>query len=328
MSVEQILDNIYKIEVPLPRNPLRSINDYLIKDKTKSILIDTAMNMEECSEVLIEALNSLNIDFQNLDLIITHMHADHAGLLGLIKELSKNKANIYMSELDGNILNDISTWDKMHKILMKNGFPEELLEKAILKHPGHMFSHKSKFSFIPLNEGDSISINKYNLTFVSTPGHTQGHICIYEKNNNILFSGDHILDDITPIIAIETSEDINPLDNYMKSLEKISNYNINLVLPGHRKIITDINKRIDEIIKHHYKRLNEIVNILKNNKVAMSAYEMASQMSWDINYSEWGDFPIAQKWFATGEAASHLEYLYQKGEIKKKYNNNKIYYYI
>ena len=327
MSVEQILENIYKIEVPLPRNPLKSVNDYLIKDEDKSILIDTAMNMQECSKVLIDSLKLLNVDFQNLDLIITHMHADHAGLLGLIKELSKNKANIYMSEYDGNILNDLSVWDEMLEIFKKNGFPEELLENAILKHPGHLFSHKSMFSFIPIKEDDTISISKYNLTFISTPGHTKGHMCIYEETNKILFSGDHILDDITPIISIETSGDANPLDSYLKSLKKIANYNIEVVLPGHRKIITDINKRIDEIIKHHQERLNEIIYILKSNNT-INAYEVASQMSWNVNHGIWDDFPIAQKWFATGEAASHLEYLYQKGEIEKKNCNNKIYYYI
>jgi len=328
MAIEQILDSIYKIEIPLPRNPLKSVNDYLIKDGRKSILIDTAMNMQECSAALMDALHSLDIDFQNLDLIITHMHADHAGLLGLIKELSQNKAKIYMSEVDGHILNNPSIWDEMFEIFKQNGFPEEFLGKAILKHPGNMFSHKGNFSFIPSKEGDTISINNYNLTFISTPGHTQGHMCIYEKANKILFSGDHILNDITPIISIETMGDTNPLDNYIQNLKKISNYEIELVLPAHRRIITDINKRINELIRHHNERLEELVDILKSNKKAMSAYEVASQMSWDINYRTWEDFPIAQKWFATGEAASHLEYLYQKSEIEKKTHNSKIYYYI
>ena len=51
------------------------------------------------------------------------------------------------------------------------------------------------------------------------------------------------------------------------------------------------------------------------NSGARNAYEVASKMSWDIKCDRWEDFPLAQKWFATGEALSHLRYLEEKGTI-------------
>jgi hypothetical protein len=40
-------------------------------------------------------------------------------------------------------------------------------------------------------------------------------------------------------------------------------------------------------------------------------------MTWDIKCDSWEAFPLAQKWFATGEAISHLRYLKEKGRIER-----------
>ena len=40
-------------------------------------------------------------------------------------------------------------------------------------------------------------------------------------------------------------------------------------------------------------------------------------MTWDIDCARWEDFPIPQKWFATGEALAHLLHLERAGRIKK-----------
>jgi hypothetical protein len=45
---------------------------------------------------------------------------------------------------------------------------------------------------------------------------------------------------------------------------------------------------------------------------------VASQMTWDIDSESWDQFPVAQKWFATGEAISHLRYLEEEGKLVRK----------
>ena len=69
-----------------------------------------------------------------------------------------------------------------------------------------------------------------------------------------------------------------------------------------------IRERIDELKQHHELRIAQIMSIL-NQKPDLSAFEVASKMTWDIEADSWDDFPVAQKWFATGEAISHLRYL-------------------
>jgi glyoxylase-like metal-dependent hydrolase (beta-lactamase superfamily II) len=128
-------------------------------------------------------------------------------------------------------------------------------------------------------------------------------MCLYEPDKKILVAGDHILIDITPNIQCWTDEQ-NPLQDYLTSLDKVNDMEIDLVLPGHRRVITDHRKRIAELKEHHRARLEEVLSILEDHP--QTAFEVASQMTWDLDADSWEDFPRAQKWFATGEAIAHL----------------------
>ena len=118
--------------------------------------------------------------------------------------------------------------------------------------------------------------------------------------------------DITPNIQCWTDEQ-NPLQDYIASLDKVNDIEIDLVLPGHRRLITDHKTRIAELKEHHKKRLGEILFILASTP--FTAFEVASRMTWDLDCDSWENFPLAQKWFATGEAIAHLRYLERKGFI-------------
>ena len=82
--------------------------------------------------------------------------------------------------------------------------------------------------------------------------------------------------------------------------------------------------RIKELYKHHEDRLKEVINILSDEE--KTAYMVARDMTWEIDCKNWEDFPSPQKWFATGEAIAHLQYLYFLGKIKRMEKNG-IYYY-
>ena len=58
----------------------------------------------------------------------------------------------------------------------------------------------------------------------------------------------------------------------------------------------------------------------------MSGAEVASKMRWDLNIKSWEGFPPAQKFFATGEALSHLSHLVFKKELVKELCNGVVFY--
>jgi glyoxylase-like metal-dependent hydrolase (beta-lactamase superfamily II) len=311
---EEILPGLYRIEVPLPGSPLKATNSYVIKGAERSLIIDTGWNREDCMTALVSGLKECGVDLQQADFFITHMHADHSGLVSI---LAAEGARIYFGRADAEIIRSSTPehWEKMIDFVRRCGFPGEELEKAIGSHPGRRYSPNTSLNLYVSKDGDTISIGDYLFKCIETPGHTAGHICLYEPAKKIFMCGDHILFDITPNITLSL-EERNPLKEYLMSLDKVYDLDVELVLPGHRSIFKNQKGRIRELKQHHQTRLNEIISILGKGK--QNAFQIASQMTWDIGYKSWDLFPPAQKLFAFGEALAHLKYLEEEGEVERQ----------
>jgi len=316
--IEEILTNLYRIEIPLPRSPLKALNSYVIKDTERNLIIDTGWNQKECLVAMEAGLSQLRVDLRRTDFFITHLHADHFGLLpDLVTESSK----IYFNQPDTDRFRSGFLWDNLAHFALLNGYPERELQASLQSHPGFKFRPNSDLVFSILKEGATLSFGDYAFNCIETPGHTLGHMCLYEPKQKIFVAGDHLLSDITPNIQL-WSDERDPLKEYFESLDKVYKLDIKLVLPGHRSIFRNYRERIEELKQHHQKRLDEIISILE--KGDKHAFQVASEMSWDILCDSWDLFPVSQKWFATGEAIAHLKYLKEKGVIKSEMRNQTI----
>ena len=309
---EEVLPNLFRIKIPLPESPLKYLNSYIIKGPARSLIIDTGLNRKECLEAMQKGLDTLGIDLSKSDIFITHLHADH---FGLVSELATDSTNILFSRPNKELMESWEGFGAMVAYAGQNGFPEDQLKAAIDKHPGAKYGS----DWIPetkvLDDGDVIDVGVYHFKCVATPGHTMGHTCLYEPDKRILVAGDHILIDITPNIQCWSDTD-NHLKHYLASLDKVHKLQVDLVLPGHRRLINNHRARIEELKKHHALRLDEVLAILQ--KGSMSAFEVAAHMSWDIDCEHWDQFPVAQKWFATGEALAHLRYLEEEAKVVRR----------
>jgi glyoxylase-like metal-dependent hydrolase (beta-lactamase superfamily II) len=311
---EEISPGLYRIEVPLPGSPLKATNSYVVKGTDRSLIIDTGWNREDCMGALVSGLGECRVDLKQADFFITHMHSDHSGL---VSALAAEGAKIYFGQADAEIIRSTTPahWDKMIGFARECGFPGEDLQKAIGSHPGRRYSPDSSLNISVARDGDTITIGGYSFTCVETPGHTPGHICLYEPTKKVFVCGDHILVDITPNITVSIQER-NPLKEYLASLDKVYDLDVELVLPGHRGIFRDHKQRIRELRQHHQARLREVASILGKGK--QNAFQVASQMTWDIGYKSWDLFPPAQKLFAFGEAMAHLAYLEEEGKVGRE----------
>lgn len=319
----QILPNIYKIEIPLPQNPLKATNSYFIRGSQRNLLVDTGFNCDESRNAMDQALQELDIDMETTDLFITHLHSDHGGLAGY---LVTPQTTIWMSENDGRIIAD--SRDSQHWALFNNfarfsGLIAIGVEGGVEKHPGFRFASRPFDRFTAVRDGDEIHVGDYCFRCVLTKGHTAGHICLYDPQKKLLLSGDHILGKITPNITLWRMGD-DVLGDYLASLEKIAALEIDLVLPGHRHLITDCRGRIEELKQHHRKRLDEVLGLIRQGR--MCAAEVARLMDWDLSYKDWEEFPWGQKLFATGEAMSHLYHLMKKGTLNSTVIDEVVYF--
>ena len=309
---EEILPDLFRIKIPLPESPLKYLNSYVIRTAERNLIIDTGLNRKECLDAMLNGLKKLGVELAQSDIFITHLHADH---FGLVAKLVTDSSDILFSRPEKELMESWEGFDSMVGYAGGNGFPANELKAALDKHPGNKYGTDWIPELKVLEDGDAIDVGDYHFKCVATPGHTMGHICLYEPAKKVLVAGDHILIDITPNIQC-WSDTQNPLKHYIESLDKVSKLDIDLVLPGHRRLIEDHHARIDELKEHHKNRLNEVLDILK--KPDQHAFQVASQMSWDIKAESWDHFPVAQKWFATGEALSHLRCLEEEGKVSRR----------
>lgn len=320
--IEKVYHNIYKNEVPLPNNPLRALNSYIILSEDRNLIIDTGFNRAECREALFNGIKELGIDLNKTDLLVTHLHADHSGLAAA---LNKEGVKIYAGKIDGEMINKMTLaayWEKFKDYGKIFGLQKDNM--SFDDHPGYKYCPKEPVEFVPLKEGDTLDIGDYSFEIIDIPGHTPGHIGLYEKKHKIFFCGDHVLDRITPNIAFWGFEYDDILSVYFNSLKKVYEYDIDHLFSAHRNIVKDHKKRINELLAHHEKRLNEILEIIKDDKKTVR--DTAANMHWELRYDSWEDFPNPQKWFASGEAMSHLEHLVAIGKANKTSDKDVLYY--
>jgi glyoxylase-like metal-dependent hydrolase (beta-lactamase superfamily II) len=320
---EELFPGFFKIITPLPNSPLKYLNSYIVKGPARFLIIDTGLNRPECLDQFLKAASELKLDLDKADFFITHMHADHVGLLG---DLVRPTSTVYFNGPEIRYF-DPAEKEKSHRIrdafFVANGYPEKEYRLALANNQGMLYGLKSKIDFTPLKEGSLLEVGDYCFRCIETPGHSPGHMCLYEPAKKVLVSGDHILNDITPHIAWWPEME-NSLAQYLESLDKVDVLETNLVLPGHRVINKDHHARIKEIKQHHQKRLNEVILTLEDGE--KTAFQIASKLSWDIKYDDWDDFPISQKYFAVGETIAHIKHLEFNGSIKCLTRENRYYY--
>ena len=319
--LREVYKNIYVNEIPLPKNPLKAIKSYIIKSKDKNLIIDTGFNIEECRDVFFKGIEELKLDFNKTELFLTHLHSDHSGMAS---ELFKKGVKIYASEKDGQLINKMTTidyWENFEK--WKVCFDLEKDNVSYSNHPGYKYCPREKMNFTFLKDGDKLQVGEYNFKVIDISGHTPGQIGLYDEEHKIFFCGDHILDRITPNITFWSFE-MDALKIYFENLKKIYDYDIKNLFTAHRSDVNDHKQRINEIFHHHNERINEILDIVKNEK--KSPRDIATEMTWAIRCKDWDDFPNSQKWFAVGEVMAHLQYLKNLGKVKEDIINNVMYY--
>lgn len=302
--------DVYRIRVVLPDNPLQYLNAYVIKGKSDNLVIDTGFNRPECKEALCQGLQEIGIELQHTALFLSHLHADHTGLVGLFAEAG---CPIYMHPTDYQYLVDSEdgrTWKAAEDNFMREGMPPEEI-KSQFSNQARTFSPDPHFPINAVVDGDILKAADCEFQVIHTPGHTPGLCCLYLPREGIFFTSDHILFDITPNIQVWYHMK-HALRRYLDSLRKVKALPVRLALPGHREVGTSIVGRIDELMTHHDRRLREVLRLAEAYPHS-TAYEIAPHMSWSMRGKAWQDFPPTQKWFALGETLSHIEYLVDRG---------------
>ncbi|MFA6506124.1 MAG: MBL fold metallo-hydrolase [Treponemataceae bacterium] len=314
--IEEVSPGILRIETPLPGNPLKAVNSYLVRGEKRSLLIDSCFDFEDSRAFLAAALVEAGVAPDKVDFFGTHSHPDH---IGLFHRFYGEGSGAYMGRADIELCNRQKTesyWVRLRDYILSHGFPAGDIDILIAGNQTYKDRVSPAVPFIPAEDGTVIAVGGYRLECLWTPGHTPGQTCLYDREKKLLFSGDHILEGISPSV-VQWVDMEDSLGSYFRSLEKIEALEVSLMLPGHREPSLRCRQRILELREYHKSRLDETMEILGANREE-SAYAIASRMKWGRSGDAWTRYPGLQRWFAAGAVVAYLENLRLNGAVKRR----------
>ncbi|GGO64839.1 MBL fold metallo-hydrolase [Nonomuraea cavernae] len=302
--------------MPIPGNPLGYTLVYAVESPKGPVLIDAGWNHPDAWEALHGGLGSLGIDIATVrGVVVTHFHPDHAGLAGQVRETSG--AWIAMHEADAALVRLMhGLADGEHRsfqadMLRRAGADPAEVDVATAQRPKPPAPPDRE-----LRDGDLVDLPGRKLRAVHTPGHTPGHICLHLEDADRLFTGDHVLPDITPHVGIYPydRDDVDPLGEFLGSLERIGDMGPLDALPAHEWTFPDAAARATEIRQHHEEKLTELHALLAERPEPQTIWEVAAMMTWN---RPWDDLSPMLRGMAAGEAAAHLRALEARGAIRR-----------
>ncbi|MGD0779309.1 MAG: MBL fold metallo-hydrolase [Dehalococcoidales bacterium] len=316
-----------KLPITMEQSDLTHVNVYLIKGVKGYLLVDSGWNTDESFTTFHNYLLKHGIGFQDIkQILVTHVHPDHYGMAGRIKQLSGAEIIMHYIEKDyirPRYIDMNELLNLTDKALIANGASEkemEVLRDATLGLENYIVPTQPDTT---LHDGETIKTGLFSFRVIWTPGHSSGHLCLYEPEKKILLSGDHILPKITPNVGLHPQSIENPLGRYIESLQQIRKLDIELTLPGHDQPFKNPRARIDEIIHHHNNRNQEILGTLELG--AKTAYKIAQEITWGNN-SGWNDLPPFHQRMAVFETLAHLEMMAAESRVDKVSHRGVFYY--
>jgi glyoxylase-like metal-dependent hydrolase (beta-lactamase superfamily II) len=319
-KIQEIAPGLFRISIPLAFG-LDYVHTYAALEQDRVALFDTGPSMPSGLSMYKNALAGFGRSIEDVDRIfITHSHVDHCGFAGRIKEISE--ARIFLSEIEFEAITrahrDLRKIDSIGNFWRHYG----LDEKTIVTFSTVLDAFTSATAPFTtnhfLNDEELIKIGDRTFCVLSTPGHTRGHVSFFLQEEQIFLSGDCILPHITPNLSPDlTCPSFLPLENFIKSLERIGALPVKTVYPAHGEPFEDLPGRVEEIIEHHVQRKDLTWRSVSNTP------QSASEISKKIFGDSLSGF---DQGLAFNETYVHLLQLEKEGRITRRQKDGRVFF--
>jgi len=314
--VERLAGDLWSIPVPIPNNPLRYVSSYAFAAGRGLVLLDTGWAADSSWEALVSGLESIGASPSDVSgVLVSHMHLDHAGLAGRLREASG--AWIAMHPADRAVIANPALRDPELAVAREVAFLVSLGATAdeAATAVGSVEAYRGFTSIaLPdreLADGELADVPGWRLRAVHTPGHTPGHVCFVDELSQRLFAGDHILPRITPNISVHAVERVNPLFDYLNSLGKVRDLPVDEIMPAHEWRFRGLAQRADDIAAHHERRLAELLAAIAAHPDT-TCWDLAGLLTWSRS---WDQYSGRMRISAVTETAAHVLELVRRGLV-------------
>jgi glyoxylase-like metal-dependent hydrolase (beta-lactamase superfamily II) len=304
---------IHRLAIPTPFAVGR-VNTYLIEDEPLT-LVDSGPNSGRALDELQRRLRDRGHSLEDIELIlVTHQHIDHIGLVEIIAAHSKAEVAAIGPAVPfiENYSNAAADDDRFAMDLMvRHGIPEDV-SRALgsVSAAFRGWGAKAKITRV-LDDGETLEFRDRTLKVHFRPGHSPSDTIFEDADRKILLSADHLLAHISsnPLITRPQNgaERRQALVEYMESLRKTREMDVNLVLPGHGDPITDHRTLIDQRFEMHGRRAEKLYGLISERP--RTAHELAQAL--------WGNIAVTQAYLTLSEVIGHTDLLVADGRVRE-----------
>ncbi|MBM3470210.1 MAG: MBL fold metallo-hydrolase [Armatimonadetes bacterium] len=306
---------IIPLALPTPY-PVGPVNAYLLPGPPVT-LVDCGPKTPEALTALRDGLERagsclerVGVRLEEIErLVITHGHIDHFGLAATIAGESGAEVCAHRADLP-KLTGDRAFVEPMRALISEAGFPSgvaEALLDVLRRYRGQLDPITPACL---LDDGTLVPLADGTLEVLHTPGHAQGHICLWNGlwDGGALISGDLLLEEISPNPLVEfdgNGQRIRTLPSLLRSLRRIAALEPAITYPGHGDPIPEPARRVRELLLHHEARKDRLGQMLAGR--AWTLRELAA--AW------FPDLSPANLILGLSEVLGHLDLIEEAGHL-------------
>ncbi len=304
-------EGIYRITLPLPFPTPNAVNCYLFEGDQGLTLLDCGIDGDDEIELLNRALAGFGFALTDLHrLVASHLHVDHMGMAKRI--IVSTGCEWVMHSSTAAEVEHYNDWDhrrnELARLVEEGGAPHQAVTRFRREMTRPAWFSEAIAPTHPVENGQRIPLSPTrSLEVIFTPGHQANQVCLRDSRTGRLFSGDHVLPRISPFIPY-TGEDQDHLGAYLASLDRIVGLDVHETYPGHGPIIEQGSARAHQILLHHQRRLDAMLEVLNERP----------RTPWQIMQSVFRpNLSFLEERLAFQETMAHLEHLRRTGRVQR-----------
>jgi glyoxylase-like metal-dependent hydrolase (beta-lactamase superfamily II) len=312
VEVAEVAEGVFRLALPLGIHGVPTVSAYLLRGDEGDTLVDCGIAAgvdggdpgPDGTAAVTAALAAAGGSLEQLArLVVTHAHIDHFGLAGEVVRRSGGELWMHRrTDLD----------------LAKYAEPDEAVDRRTLMLADHGLygtelteSSEGLRDWLPvmpslgrpsrlLDGGERFPAGGRTWEVVHTPGHSPGHVCLWNAEERLLCSGDHLLQVVSPPVTFERGFEPDPMGSYLASLDRVRDLAPELVLPGHGTPFRDGARRAETIAAGKRRRLAQVRDLVEGRP--RTVVELAADLFGSVQLTG------AQRHFVTAEILAYLAY--------------------
>jgi glyoxylase-like metal-dependent hydrolase (beta-lactamase superfamily II) len=328
-EVTEVAPGVLRCQLPIDMPGLGHVNCYVLEDDRGVAVVDPGLPGRRTFTALTARLATAGIPVHRVHtVVVTHSHPDHFGGAGwLRREAGAEIVTHRQFRLiwDSSEPPDVDVEDAAAATAATRPARRHPWDRPVWGGDPYPFPFRRRLFMrgsrrfprlfraptptVRVSDATTLRLAGREWTALHTPGHTDDHLCLFDPEERVMISGDHVLPTITPHIG-GFVRDADPLDRFFASLDKVAEYGsaVSTVLPAHGHPFDDLAGRAKAIRQHHLDRLD----LLRRTSAELGRPARVQELSTHL-FSARAQGPMADS-----ETYAHLEHLRLAGELERR----------